>query len=358
MFRVILLDAGKLFVGERTIECRQAVGGSALEHGQVRGLGADDRDGLDGRRAGADHGHPLAGKFHRVMRPQTGVLRLPLEPIAAVDARELWRGHRADRGAQKLCIELATIFRRYILAAACFFFVRRRPPRPTPLPYTTLFRSFYLTRARRQELAATVHPLLATRGVPGTHDIPLLNNTLDALLAPARTAAVSVPRFDKARDDRCAPSHWDTVVEGVDIVLLEGWCLGARPETAPALARPVNRLEREEDPDGAWREYVNSALRSDYLPLYERVGKWVMLAAPSFDCVYHWRLEQERKLALSARGDASGVMTDLQLARFVQFYQRLTEQCIARLPTHVDYLYTLDAQRQIVASRPRWEMVS
>src|SRR5690606_26489272 len=30
---------------------------------------------------------------------------------------------------------------------------------------------FYLTRAERQQLAATVHPLLATRGVPGTHDV-------------------------------------------------------------------------------------------------------------------------------------------------------------------------------------------
>lgn len=217
---------------------------------------------------------------------------------------------------------------------------------------------FYLTRAQRLELAATVHPLLATRGVPGTHDMHLLNNTLDALLAPGRAGAVSVPRFDKARDDRRVPPHWDTVAGAVDIVLLEGWCMGARPETTAALAHAVNPLEREEDPDGSWRGYVNNALLCDYLPLYERVNQWVMLAAPSFDCVYHWRLEQERKLAVGARGDTTGVMTELQLARFVQFYQRLTEQCIARLPTVVDYLYTLDAQRAIVASRPQWGMVS
>ena len=31
----------------------------------------------------------------------------------------------------------------------------------------------YLTRGERRELAARIHPLLATRGVPGTHDVEL-----------------------------------------------------------------------------------------------------------------------------------------------------------------------------------------
>tara|TARA_R110001592_G_scaffold215025_2_gene468251 strand:+ start:19633 stop:20559 length:927 start_codon:yes stop_codon:yes gene_type:complete len=212
---------------------------------------------------------------------------------------------------------------------------------------------FYLTRAERRELALSVHPLLATRGVPGTHDMALLNTTLDALLAPARTVAVSVPRFDKARDDRRLRSRWDEFEGRVDVVLLEGWCLGARPETVAALRQPVNRLEREEDPDGSWRSYANHALQQDFLPLYERVDKWVMLAAPSFDCVYRWRLEQERKLARATQGEQDGVMTDQQLARFVQFYQRLTQHCLATLPDVVDYLYTLDEKRKIVSSRPQ-----
>jgi len=217
---------------------------------------------------------------------------------------------------------------------------------------------FYLTRARRRELAVSVHPLLATRGVPGTHDMALLNSTLDALLAPGRTAAVPVPRFDKARDDRRLLSRWDEVEGRVDIVLLEGWCMGARPSSIEALVQPVNRLEREEDPDAFWRGYANNALQRDFLPLYERVDKWLMLAAPSFDCVYRWRLEQEHKLALSTQGEQVGVMSDEQVARFIQFYQRITEQCLATLPAAVDYLYTLDEQREIVSSRPQWDMAS
>lgn len=213
---------------------------------------------------------------------------------------------------------------------------------------------FYLGRQQRAELAHAVHPLLATRGVPGTHDMTLLQTTLDALLAPARPAPVAVPRFDKARDDRRPRSRWDNIEGRVDIVLLEGWCLGVQPEPAAALAQAVNELERQEDPDALWRGYANNALRRDFLPLYERVDKWVMLAAPSFDCVYRWRLEQEHKLALATRGDQQRVMSDEQVARFIRFYQRLTERCLVTLPAAVDYLYTLNEAREIVASRPDW----
>ncbi|MFC1579232.1 hypothetical protein ACFL3Y_02465 [Pseudomonadota bacterium] len=132
-----------------------------------------------------------------------------------------------------------------------------------------------------------------------------------------------------------------------------GWCLGARPQAAAELAEAVNALERDEDPDGRWRGYVNAALSRDFPALYERVNYWVMLQAPSFDCVYRWRLEQEHKLANSTRGHSKGVMTDGEVARFIQFYQRLTEHCLASLPARVDYLYTLDSRRQITGNHQR-----
>jgi len=217
---------------------------------------------------------------------------------------------------------------------------------------------FYLTLGERRDLAARVHPLLATRGVPGTHDMALLNSTLDALLDPGTPGEVAIPRFDKSRDDRRRRSRWDTVEGRLDLVLLEGWCLGARPQSDARLRLPVNALEREEDPDARWRTYVNEALRKDFLPLYERVNQWVMLRAPSFDCIYRWRLEQEHKLAETATGDRSGVMSDQQVARFIQHYQRLTEHCLENLPATVDYLYSLDEQRRVTTSRPRWEGVA
>jgi D-glycerate 3-kinase len=212
---------------------------------------------------------------------------------------------------------------------------------------------FYLTRAEREALAVDVHPLLRTRGVPGTHDMALLDTTLDALLAPMGTAPVAVPRFDKAVDDRRPHSDWEPVAGPVHIVLLEGWCLGARPQGEAQLVLPVNQLEREEDPDGRWRAWVNDALARDFPALYRRVHYWVMLQAPSFAAVYAWRLEQEQKLRLATGGTGQGLMSEAAIARFIQFYQRLTEHCLAGLPAQVDYLYTLDSGRQITACHER-----
>ena len=212
---------------------------------------------------------------------------------------------------------------------------------------------FYLTRSQREELAQTIHPLFATRGVPGTHDMTLLGTTLDGLLARSGGGTVSIPRFDKALDDRRPPVAWDRVAAGVDLVLLEGWCLGARPQSGEALAMPVNALELDEDSDGRWRGYVNEVIRRDFLPLYRRVDQWVMLRAPSFECIYRWRLEQEEKLAARTAGGASRIMSSEQVARFVQFYQRLTEHCLTELPPRVHHLFNLDEQRRITAAEHR-----
>jgi D-glycerate 3-kinase len=206
---------------------------------------------------------------------------------------------------------------------------------------------FYFTRAERAALAATVHPLLATRGVPGTHDIDLLRTTVSHLVGQGGTTVVHVPRFDKASDDRAPAAHWDRVEAPVAVILLEGWCLGARPQAPEALSAPVNTLEATDDAGGRWRRYVNDALRDAFLPLYAEVDRWVMLRAPSFDCVYRWRLEQEHKLRARA-GAGAAVMSDEEVARFVQYFERLTRHCLAELPDRMDVIYTLDNDRQIV----------
>lgn len=214
---------------------------------------------------------------------------------------------------------------------------------------------FYLTRGERQALARSVHPLLATRGVPGTHDTALMARTLESLCD--RHAMVPIPRFDKLRDDRRPVERWQQVKAPVDVVILEGWCLGTPPEPPEALAEPVNELERREDPDGRWRRYVNERLRLDYPPIHDKVDLWVMLQAPSFECVFRWRLEQERKLAArqAVAGGAEGrVMSPDEVTRFIQHYQRLTQRALEALPPQVHYLYRLDSERRITeAGRPR-----
>lgn len=214
---------------------------------------------------------------------------------------------------------------------------------------------FYFTLQQRQELSETIHPLLLTRGVPGTHDIDLAVEVIRSL--SEGTSPTLVPRFNKATDDRFPEHEWDSIPPGTDIIILEGWCMGAQPQTEEELMMPVNELEKIEDPDGHWRRYVNCQLAEVYPRLFDLVDCWVMLKAPSFKCVYQWRLEQENKLrdSLAATTDVTGyndqkVMDSKAIGRFIQHYQRITEHLLKTLPERVDYLFELDKNRKIISS--------
>ena len=204
----------------------------------------------------------------------------------------------------------------------------------------------YLPIEAREALARDVHPLLRTRGVPGTHDVDLGLAALDALARPGPTA---MPRFDKAADTRAPVETWPIVQGPVDIVLLEGWCVGARPEPEAALRKPVNALERHHDRDGAWRAYVNAALAGPYRVLFARLDLLVQVVAPDFATVLTWRQEQERKLRerLAARGEGMGrAMDEAQVAAFVQHYERLTVHIAREMPARADVVVRLDRERR------------
>ena len=206
---------------------------------------------------------------------------------------------------------------------------------------------FYLGHAARLQLARDVHPLLATRGVPGTHDIAFLNETLDRLIDERKSNGTLIPRFDKSIDDRRPKAHWPAVDQRLDIILLEGWCLGAEPFDVVHLSDPINDLERTEDADARWRKYVNQQLRIHYLPVFSRFDTWIMLKAPSFKSVFSWRLEQEQKLVFSKAAEGSALMNSEQLLRFIQHYERITVDCLDKLPEKVDFLYNLDEDRNV-----------
>lgn len=201
---------------------------------------------------------------------------------------------------------------------------------------------FYLTHAERQRLAREVHPLLATRGVPGTHDVQLARATIDALRQPGM---VAIPRFDKAMDDRSPEAQWPRVVAPVDVIVLEGWCLAVGPQAEAELAMPINALEADEDPSGAWRRYVNNCNAGAYAGLYDMLDYLVMLKAPAFEKVFEWRQNQEDKLAAKAAGRHTRVMSREQLRRFIQHYERITHHGLATLPARADVVFELtDAQ--------------
>ena len=207
---------------------------------------------------------------------------------------------------------------------------------------------FYLTKSERIQLGSTVHPLLKTRGVPGTHDVQLAIDCIKGLVAGKKTV---ITRFDKSIDDRAAAESLKTMKGKVGLIVIEGWCLGAKPENAEQLSQPINNLEEQDDRDAIWRNYVNDAIRDNYQPLFNLADQLIMLQAPSFDSVFHWRLEQEQKMVkrLKKEGIAnrSGVMSKQQILRFISYFQRVTENILNEMPQRADHLFKLGKSREI-----------
>lgn len=207
---------------------------------------------------------------------------------------------------------------------------------------------FYLPKAARRAMGKTVHPLFATRGVPGTHDLALLSDTIDALRS-AR-GPVAVPTFDKARDERTEMGHWRQVSAPVQLILLEGWCMGF-PQRGADLLAPVNRIEEEEDSDLTWRTEVNRQLSGGYADLFAGLDALLLLQAPDFDAVFEWRWQQEQRLSERFRRhhpDASDpTMGRDEIADFVLHYQRLTEHALRTLPDRADFVWELEEDRSV-----------
>lgn len=221
---------------------------------------------------------------------------------------------------------------------------------------------FYLTKAERNRLANQVHPLLATRGVPGTHDIQLAIDCVDSLLAGKETR---ITRFNKQIDDRAPSASLPVIKEPVGLIILEGWCLGAQPQTEEQLLEPINSLESQEDREGIWRNYVNQALldMNSYQSLFYKVDELIMLKAPSFETVYKWRLQQEHKMIehalIQGLERPPQAMSDEQVLRFIEYFQRITEDLLRQLPQQADHLFELDRERRISKySRPSAESFS
>ena len=200
----------------------------------------------------------------------------------------------------------------------------------------------YCTRAEREALARSVHPLLRTRGVPGTHDVALGLATIAAL---ERGEPVLLPRFDKGTDDRAPLETWHRAPANTRLLIFEGWCTGARAQEEALLAQPVNALERDEDPEGTWRAYANRALAGDYRALFGRLDLLILLAAPGFGTVFGWRCQQEEALH---RSGAPQAMDDAAIARFIAHYERLTRHILAEMPARADMVAWLAPDRSAV----------
>ncbi len=185
----------------------------------------------------------------------------------------------------------------------------------------------YLTRAEREALASSLHPLFLTRGPPGTHDLGLLDGLIAALSDVGPDTVTRLPDFDKRGDDRAPMEGWRAFAGRPSAVLIDAWCLGAEPEATAALAEPLNALERERDPDGAWRGAVNAFVAGPYAEFTARLDALLFLRAPGFEVVLDWRSEQEADLLGLPFSDLPAEERT-RLADFIQYFERITRRML------------------------------
>ena len=195
--------------------------------------------------------------------------------------------------------------------------------------YVSSIDDFYKTLGDRNKMSEKIHPLFKTRGVPGTHDISLIKNFF-SIMKSKKFKKIRLPKFAKAMDDRLKKRHWFNVKQKPEIVILEGWCVGAKPQSNHIIKRPINILEKYEDQNLIWRKYVNEKLKKEYKKLFALIDHFIFMKIPDFKMVFKWRLLQEKKLKNKSYLTKK-IMSYNEIKRFIMFYERITLQMMKDL---------------------------
>ena len=198
---------------------------------------------------------------------------------------------------------------------------------------------FYKTKSERITMSKKIHPLFITRGVPGTHDLSLINNTIKKL-KQKNFKPVLIPRFDKSKDDRFIKSKWQKVKTRPDIIIFEGWCVGTSHQNNFELKKPLNFIERKYDKNLKWRKVVNNLIKNRYRSLFRKIDKLVYLKAPDFNFIIKWRWLQEQKMKLTSKSKKT--MSKTQVKEFIMFYERLTKHMMKNYSKISDLTIFLD----------------
>ena len=206
---------------------------------------------------------------------------------------------------------------------------------------------FYKTRKERINLSKRVHPMLLTRGVPGTHDIDMMLNFFRKSKSK-KFKRFKLPTFNKAIDDRFSKKRWYDLKKRPDVVIFEGWCVGAKAEKNINLKKTINLMEKAKDQKLIWRKYVNDQLKTKYKNLYSQLNCLIYLKAKNFSLLQKWRLKQERKLRLkSEKNSNTKIMSKEDVLSFMQTYQRITQNMFKNTPKYASIIFNLNNNHQI-----------
>ena len=202
---------------------------------------------------------------------------------------------------------------------------------------------FYKTKNERLRMSKKKHPLFITRGVPGTHDIALLNQTIRKL-KQKKFRTVLIPKFDKSKDDRYRKNKWQKIKTKPDIIIFEGWCVGTTHQNNNELKRPINLIEKKYDENLKWRKTVNNLIKKRYKNIFNKIDKLVFLKVPHFNYIIKWRWLQEQKMKLTTKSKKT--MSKTEVKKFIMFYERLTKHMIKNYSKISDLTIFLDKKHR------------
>ena len=189
--------------------------------------------------------------------------------------------------------------------------------------------------------------MLLTRGVPGTHDINMMLDFFKKSKSK-KFKKLNLPNFNKAIDDRFPKNKWNKINKRPDVIIFEGWCVGARAETNKTLKKSINSMEKANDQKLVWRKYVNEQLKNKYKKLYSQLNCMIYLKAKNFNLLQKWRLKQEHKLWLKTKKKGGhNIMSKGDVINFMQTYQRITQNMFKNMPKYASIILNLNSNHQI-----------
>ena len=159
---------------------------------------------------------------------------------------------------------------------------------------------------------------------------------------------MKLPNFNKAIDDRFNKKKWYDLKKRPDVIIFEGWCVGAKSEKNSTLKKTINSMEKTKDQKQIWRKYVNHQLKSKYKNLYSQLNCLIYLKAKNFSLLQKWRLKQERKLWIkSKKSSNTKIMSKEDVLSFMQTYQRVTQNMFRYMPKYASIIINLNSNHQI-----------
>jgi D-glycerate 3-kinase len=212
---------------------------------------------------------------------------------------------------------------------------------------------FYLSKAQRVILGKEIHPLLITRGVPGTHEVSLGIQKILELRRTNKNSKTLIPVFSKALDDRLPENEWVKFSGKPDVIIFEGWCVGAGRINPNELEHPINELERKHDKKAIYRNFINEQLESDYKNWFSLIDYQVFMEIPSFEKVREWRWLQEQKLIATLKEQKHKknkhfTMSEKQLDFFISHFERITKHCQKTMPDKADAVFGIGEDHQFL----------